>query len=105
MQKCFDRTGMRGWWRRVGSNHRQHDYESCALPLSYAARAQSEVSARLVLSPWSCAFWHGACRSPRASACSTGTLSEYMEGAGQAGSWDDQKVVAGVGFEPTTFGL
>jgi hypothetical protein len=23
----------------VGSNHRQHDYESCALPLSYAARS------------------------------------------------------------------
>jgi hypothetical protein len=75
-QRCRNaliELGMRGWWRRVGSNHRQHDYESCALPLSYAARAQSEVSAPLVLSPWSCASWHGACRSPRASACSTGT--------------------------------
>jgi hypothetical protein len=29
-------------WRRVGSNHRQHDYESCALPLSYAARSRRQ---------------------------------------------------------------
>jgi hypothetical protein len=29
-------------WRRVGSNHRQHDYESCALPLSYAARSRPQ---------------------------------------------------------------
>lgn len=56
-----------GWWRRVGSNHRQHDYESCALPLSYAA--QEGFSARSGPGPWSCASSSGACRSPRAFAC------------------------------------
>src|SRR5205814_3226591 len=34
------------WWRRVGSNHRQHDYESCALPLSYAATPGGQRAAR-----------------------------------------------------------
>src|ERR1700730_2428999 len=33
-------------WRRVGSNHRQHDYESCALPLSYAARSTNALESR-----------------------------------------------------------
>src|ERR1700730_6151353 len=41
-------------WRRVGSNHRQHDYESCALPLSYAAA--SDLSA-----------WRGPSACPFAS--------------------------------------
>ena len=37
IRQYVDRSETAGGWRRVGSNHRQHDYESCALPLSYAA--------------------------------------------------------------------
>src|SRR5437879_5368286 len=64
-----DRCCVRGnEWRRVGSNHRQHDYESCALPLSYAA--SSDLSAWRAPSPCPCASWRGAWPARRASACS-----------------------------------
>jgi hypothetical protein len=46
----LNRTWKMGWWRRVGSNHRHHDYESCALPLSYAANSPPGLTQKLRVS-------------------------------------------------------
>jgi hypothetical protein len=66
--KFSDQRVNENGWRRVGSNHRQHDYESCALPLSYAAG--SDLSACRAPLPCRCASWRGAWPALRASACS-----------------------------------
>jgi hypothetical protein len=80
-------------WRRVGSNHRPRDYESCALPLSYAARG--DLSARRGPSPCPCASWRGAWQALRAFACSvqgslicrlgTGPRAAFRLGGGLGG--------------------
>src|ERR1700730_17536137 len=46
----LNRTLKMGWWRRVGADHRHHDYESCALPLSYAANSLPGLTQKLHVS-------------------------------------------------------
>ncbi len=82
------RTGSGAWWRRLGSNQRQHDYESCALPLSYAAQEGGQRAARvlaLVLRFLARCF---ACAT-RFRLFNRGPLREHVDGTGGAGAWND----------------
>ena len=91
----------------MGSNHRQHDYESCALPLSYAARSRPQraalalaLSLRFFARCLACATRFRLFRTGQPQVTSRDRATGRLRASAGAG-W----VVAGVGFEPTTFGL
>src|SRR2546426_11633274 len=45
--KLVNRVARPGWWRRVGSNHRQHDYESsCRLSFTVATSSRRALWAQ-----------------------------------------------------------
>ena len=86
------------WWCRVDSNHRQHDYESCALPPELRHRRRELYRAGVV---WARAF------SLRFFLRCFATATRFLLFIASAHALTPGAggLVAEVGFEPTTFGL
>ena len=80
IQLSYERAFIKKWWLRVESNHRHRDFQSLALP----TELQSQLAVSTGIEP--------------AIFCVTGRRGNHC-------TTRPLNLVAGEGFEPTTFGL
>ena|SRR5712692_1972068 len=93
------------WWCRLDSNQRQRDYESRALPPELRHRGRRSYRAARARAFTLRFFWRRFARATRFLLfIPLIVLQENQKSRGRRLT-EEIKLVAEVGFEPTTFGL